>query len=437
MPSSRMIETITISDAANQIRHGGLTPRDLIEQCLAQIEKFNPPIHAWVSVDTDGARRMADALGREIAAGKYRGPLHGIPIGIKDIFDVAGWPTKAGSPLRENFPPAETDAPLVARLRQAGAIILGKTVTVEFACFDPSPTRNPWNLERSPGGSSSGSAAALAVGMCLGALGTQTGGSLVRPSSYCGVATIKPTFGLLSREGVVPVSHHLDHTGPMARSVSDLWILLQCLTDQKPAYFQPIVTPPRLGLLEKYLHRADPPIREATEKAIDQLRAGGAQIEPVAVPAIFDDVLPMHRTIMAVEAAEYHRKDFLAQREKYGPKISSLLDEGLKISSEDYAAALAWQRRFRQCVETELFKDFDILIMPSTDNTAPGLETTGIPLFQAPWSLSGVPAVSIPCGLAADGLPAGLQLIGRPSHDFPLLRVAAWCEKLIQFTKTP
>jgi Asp-tRNA(Asn)/Glu-tRNA(Gln) amidotransferase A subunit family amidase len=290
----------SITEAANQLRNGRASPRDLVEQCLDQIEQFESQIHAWVSVDADGARRIADELGQEAAKGKWRGPLHGIPVGIKDIFDVAGWPTRAGSPLREDAPPAETDAPLVAKLRQAGAIILGKTVTVEFACFDPPPTRNPWNPERSPGGSSSGSAAALAIGMCLGALGTQTGGSLVRPSSYCGVATIKPTFGLLSRQGVVPVSYHLDHTGPMARSAGDLWILLQCLVDPMPGdenqersyesisrRLGELEKPPRFGLLEKYLYRADPLIREATETAVEKLRNSGAQIEPVAVPAIF------------------------------------------------------------------------------------------------------------------------------------------------------
>ncbi|MBN2577955.1 MAG: amidase [Pirellulales bacterium] len=439
----------TITDAATQLKKGRISPHDLVEQCLAQIEKFDSQIHAWVSVDAAGARRAADELGREAAEGIYRGPLHGIPVGIKDIFDVAGMPTRAGSPLREDAPPAETDAPLVAGLRQAGAIILGKTVTVEFACFDPSPTRNPWNPERSPGGSSSGSAAALAMGMCLGALGTQTGGSLVRPASYCGVCTIKPTFGLLSRDGVVPVSCHLDHTGPMARTVEDLWILLHTLLpsyqklssiDKLPS-LSTLSSPPRFGLLQKYLDLADPLIREATETAVKKLQSAGARIELVAVPAIFDEVLPMHRTIMAVDAAEFHREQFPAQKEKYGPKINALLEEGLKIPGVDYAAALAWQRRFRQCVETELFnaisplplgegsgvradenlKYIDSLLLPSTDNTAPGLETTGTPLFQAPWSLSGVPAVSIPCGPAADRMPAGLQLIGRRNQDFQLL----------------
>ncbi len=221
----------SISEIASAICTRKLTPQEIVDECLDQIDKYEDRLHAWVIVDAENARRTADDLEREIKAGNYRGPLHGIPIGIKDIIDVAGLPTRAGSPLRENYPASATDAPLVKTLRQAGAIILGKTVTVEFACFDPSPTRNPWdvNLRHTPGGSSSGSAVAVAMGMCFGALGTQTGGSLVRPASYCGIATMKPTFGLLSREGIVPVSYHLDHPGPMARTADDLEILMQCL----------------------------------------------------------------------------------------------------------------------------------------------------------------------------------------------------------------
>jgi Asp-tRNA(Asn)/Glu-tRNA(Gln) amidotransferase A subunit family amidase len=248
------------------------------------------------------------------------------------------------------------------------------------------------------------------------------------------------------------VSYHLDHTGPMARTAGDLWILLQCLVEDGsgtvPIFSQKkwdcplperqaLSQPPRLGFLEKYLDLADPLICETTHAAVERLRRAGAQIEPVPVPAIFDEVLPMHRAIMAVEAAEYHREQFLAHKQQYGPKIAGLLEKGLGILGIDYAAALAWQRTFRRCVETELFAEFDTLIMPSTENTAPGLETTGKPLCQAPWSLSGVPAVSIPCGLAADGMPAGLQLIGRPHQDFALLRVAAWCEQCLGFDKTP
>lgn len=213
----------TIAKAAEQIRAREISPIDLVEYCLARIEQFDSRIHAWILVDADGAREQATRQQEMLDRGSELPPLAGIPIGIKDIIDVAGWPTKAGSPLRENHVATE-DATLVRSLRSADAIILGKTVTTQFASFDPPPTRNPWNnLARTPGGSSSGSAAAVATEMCMAAIGSQTGGSIIRPASYCGVAGLKPTFGRVSLEGVVPLSEHLDHPGPIARSVRDLW----------------------------------------------------------------------------------------------------------------------------------------------------------------------------------------------------------------------
>jgi Asp-tRNA(Asn)/Glu-tRNA(Gln) amidotransferase A subunit family amidase len=435
-----MSELLTISDVAPQIRSGRLHPRELVERCLAQIHAHDSRLHAWVEVDEAAARRDAESLGREAAAGTCRGPLHGVPVGIKDIIDAAGMPTRAGSPLRGSHR-ATTDAPLVAALRRAGAIILGKTVTVEFACFDPSPTRNPWDptLRHTPGGSSSGSAVAVLVGMCLGAMGTQTGGSLVRPSAYCGIATCKPTFGLLSREGIVPVSLHFDHPGPMARSVGDLSIMLRCLFDD-PQWGTEENVPlrPRLGWLQDFfVEESDPAIRAATEAAIERLRAGGATIEPAAVPDDFRRVRAMHRLIMAVDAAAYHRAQFAAHRDAYGPMIAELLDEGLTIPANDYADALDWQRRFAGRVDA-MFGQFDILVCPSTDTTAPAtLTTTGTPKFQAPWSCAGVPVVSIPCGLAADGMPAAIQLVGRRGRDAMLLQVAQWCERCLAFDERP
>jgi Asp-tRNA(Asn)/Glu-tRNA(Gln) amidotransferase A subunit family amidase len=441
-----MHQPLTIAEAVAEIRSGRLQPLQLVEQCLAQIERYDDRLRAWVEVDREGAQAAAELLGAEAARGQFRGPLHGIPVGIKDIIDVEGFPTRAGSPLPAKR--SAPDAPLVAALRRAGAIILGKTVTVEFACFDPPPTRNPWDpaLKHTPGGSSSGSAVALAMGMCLGALGTQTGGSLVRPASFCGVAACKPTFGLLSTDGVVPVSFHLDHPGPMARTAADLEILLQCLLgsaavsgaagrEHAPA---PAGRPPRLGLLEQFfLERADPLILEATETALATLREAGALIEPVVFPSGFDEVLPIHRRIMAVEAAAYHRERFAAHRASYGPMITTLLDEGLTISGVDYAAALAQQREFRRRIDV-LFEGVDALVAPATDTTAPAtLATTGPNTFQAPWSVAGVPVVSIPCGLAADGMPAALQLVARAHQEASLLRIARWCEQQLAFDKLP
>ena len=220
----------TIFDAASAIRTGGLSPVELVAKCLEAIDRYEPRVRAWVLVDRAGARTEAERLEKAARRGEWRGPLHGIPLGIKDIIDVAGWPTAAGSRLWANQV-AGRDAEVVARLLKAGAILLGKTVTTPYASFDPPPTRNPWNLERTPGGSSSGSAAAVACGMCLGALGSQTGGSLTRPASYCGVATCKPSFGAVSVDGVLPLSPSMDHVGPIARSVRDLAILLKVIRD--------------------------------------------------------------------------------------------------------------------------------------------------------------------------------------------------------------
>jgi aspartyl-tRNA(Asn)/glutamyl-tRNA(Gln) amidotransferase subunit A len=437
-----MTELLTISAAAARIQSGRLHPRELVEHCLAEIDAHDSRLHAWVEVDRVGALRAADSLGRELAAGRYRGPLHGIPLGIKDIIDVAGMPTRAGSPLRADDQ-AACDAPLVAFLRDAGAILLGKTVTVEFACFDPSPTRNPWDplLQHTPGGSSSGSAVAVLMGMCPGALGTQTGGSLVRPSSYCGIATCKPTFGLLSREGIVPVSSHFDHPGPMARSVADLRIMLGGMS-RDPALgldnAEKIPLPPRLGWLQDFfIDEADPAIRGTTEWAVERLRSAGATIEPVATPDDFCFVRAMHRLVMAVDAAAYHRQPFAAHRTAYGPMITTLLDEGLSIPAVDYCDMLDQQQRFTQRVDA-MFERYDVLLCPSTDTTAPAtLETTGTPKFQAPWSCAGTPVVSIPCTLARDGMPAGIQLIARRGRDAMLLDVAEWCERSLAFDHHP
>lgn len=431
-----MSRPLSISEGATGIREGRLAPLEMVERCIERIRAYNDQIKAWVLVDEDGARRQAETLGKQ----SPRGPLHGIPIGIKDIVDVKGFPTRAGSVLRENHV-AESDAPIVEALRRAGAIILGKTVTVQFACFDPSETRNPWDAERSPGGSSSGSAAAVAMGMCLGAIGTQTGGSLVRPASYCGIATCKPTFGRVSTDGVVPVSYHLDHPGPMARSVDDLKIMLSCIHDRYPGEPAEVSLPPRLGVLEQFfMEGADASVQPVVRATLDKLRAAGATIEPVRFADGFEQVQPMHRRIMAVEAAEYHREDFPARRETYGPKIAGLLDEGLTISGVDYAADLAQLRRYQRRVDAFLGElDVDALIMPATDTTAPPLamDTTGTPKFQAPWSCAGAPVVSFPCGLADDRLPVAVQLVARADREAKLLEVAQWCQRQVEFEAQP
>lgn len=438
-----------ILDAGRRIREGVTTPLDLVEGCLTQIRKYEDRVRAWVVVDEAGARRAAAALGDEASQSKLRGPLHGIPVGIKDIIDVRGFPTRSGSSIPDGRP-AERDATVVARLREAGAIILGKTVTTEFASFDPPPTRNPWNLERTPGGSSSGSAAAVALDMCLGAIGSQTGGSITRPASYCGVAGCKPTYGRVSLAGIVPLAFGLDHPGPIARSVADLAILLRVIAgpDERDPLASAAPVPdysaalggggqPRLGIVRQFVFESvDPSLGAAVEQAIERLREAGATVSAAALPASFGDAVRMHRRLMAVGAADVHRAWFPKRRGEYGPKIASLLDEGLATTAVDYAEAVRHQQHFQRDIATSL-AGVDALIMPATPGTAPGRDSTGDPKFNSPWSYSGLPVVSIPCGLAADGLPAAVQLVGRPFAEGPLLAAAAWCEQRLAFHHRP
>ena len=228
-----MPHTLTITQAAEEIRSGRLSPLELLQACLSQIDALDSRLHAWVHVDREGAEQRARILQEDLANGRYRGPLHGIPIGIKDIIDVKGLPTAAGARHLYNRIPDE-DAAVVARLRRSGAVIHGKTVTTPFACFDPAETRNPWNPDHTPGGSSSGSAAAVAARMCPAALGSQTGGSISRPAAYCGLVGLKPTFGRISLRGIVPVSYELDHPGPITRSAADAAVILQALAGRDP-----------------------------------------------------------------------------------------------------------------------------------------------------------------------------------------------------------
>ncbi|HVU90075.1 MAG TPA: amidase [Pirellulales bacterium] len=440
----------TIHETSELLLAGRTSSRALVDACLARIDQFEDRIRAWVLVDAEGARRQAAERDAELQAGRCRGPLHGVPIGIKDIIDVAGWPTLAGSRLRLGNV-ATRDAQVVTRLREAGAVFLGKTVTTEFASFDPSPTRNPWNLTRTPAGSSSGSAAAVALGMCVAAMGSQTGGSITRPAAYCGVAGCKPTYGRVSLTGILPLSFHLDHPGPLARDVADLAIMLTAIAgyDPQDAISIDIPTanytaeparcaPPRLAVLTGFFNEAAAPdVRESLEAALGKLAAAGATIERVAPPDSFAPVIAYHRSIMAIDAAMHHRDNFPERRAEYGPCIAALMDEGLATTLVDYSAALAHQRRFARDLELRL-AGYDALVTPSATTTAPGLETTGDPRFQAPFSYAGLPTVCFPCGLSsANEMPVSFQLIGSRWGEGALLSVSQWCEATIGFSAQP
>lgn len=372
----------------------------------------------------------AEECAREIERGGWRGPLHGIPLGIKDIYDVFDWPTAAGSRLWKNSI-ARQDAAVVRRLRQAGAVFVGKTVTTQYASFDPPPTRNPWNAARTPGGSSSGSAAATACGMCLGALASQTGGSITRPASYCGVASCKPTYGRVSCEGVVPLAASMDHPGAMARSVRDVEILLTTLADTGWEMQSDCTTPPTIGRLRGLFEsRAEPSVTQMMERTTEQLRRRGATVVDVKLPSSFDEVLPRHRIIMAVEAAVFHGERLRRHPDDYDPWISTLLEEGLACPAPEYARCKEHQRQLRVEIEN-CFTGVSALLAPATTSPAPDATSTGDPAFNSPWSYTGLPVVSFPTGLTEDGMPLAIQLVGRAWSESELFPLAAWCEETL------
>lgn len=434
---------LTIDAAAAALRRGEVTPVDLLDMCLARIDRLEGRVKAWVLVDRDRARADATRLTDELRHGLDRGPLHGIPVGVKDLFDVFDWPTAAGSQRWANSF-ARQDCPAVARWRQAGAVLMGKTVTVTFAAFDPPPTTNPWDAGRTPGGSSSGSAAAVACGMCLGALGSQTGGSITRPASYCGVSGLKPTFGSISLEGVVPFAPSLDHGGPIAGTVRDLARLLQPMAGTGPGapappdYSARIVGPVRkvLGLPGGFFEdRMEPVMAEAFGRLADGLRGMGWQIERQPLSPGLADVPRYHRMVMAAEGAAFHGERWKRHPDDYPPKLTELLREGLELRGSDLLAAQRHHRALGSEVADRFPADIAAYLAPATQGPPPDPSTTGIPLFQAPWSYLGLPTVSLPFAWTDDGLPLCVQVAGRKWGEADLIAVAAALEADIGFER--
>jgi Asp-tRNA(Asn)/Glu-tRNA(Gln) amidotransferase A subunit family amidase len=426
----------TIHDAAEAIRGKRVTPIDLVEQCLEAIERWEHHVHAWVFIDRGYARAEAKRLTEELDKGRYRGPLHGIPIGVKDIYDVFDWPTACGSKLWANSI-ARQDATVVASLREAGAIFLGKTVTTQYASFDPPVTRNPWNLAHTPGGSSSGSAAAVATGMCLGALGSQTGGSITRPASYCGIAGCKPTYGFLPLDGIMPLAHSMDHPGPMALNVMDLALMFRAMSsgfpiEPPPNYVEKAAVAssrPQFGRVRQlFEEKADESVRDMMDEICHRFGEDGAEMKEVALPAGFSDVIQRHRIIMAVEAAKYHEPRLRRHPEDYSPRVTQLLEEGLSCLGPEYARAEEHKKMLTAVMWNLVHRD-NVLLCPATTGPAPLADTTGDPAFNSPWSYTGLPTISIQTGYFAGGLPLAIQLIAGPNHEDVLFSAAAWCEK--------
>jgi aspartyl-tRNA(Asn)/glutamyl-tRNA(Gln) amidotransferase subunit A len=438
----------TIHAAAADIRAGRLSPVHLLGDCLERIDRFESKVQAWAHLDPAAAIATAEKLAREIKHGHYRGPLHGIPVGIKDIIDVFDWPTACGSKLWANSI-ARRDATAVERLRRAGAIIVGKTVTTMYASFDPPPTRNPWNPELTAGGSSSGSAAAVACGMCLASLGTQTGGSITRPASYCGVAACKPTFGRVSLDGVLPLAPSMDHVGAMAADGRDVAILLQTVGGPDPRdpgcsgrpmpdllwrLEQPL-TPPRLAWAPHFCDDlTEESVQAVMADVLARLPKAGASIREITLPAGFAEVVGRQRTVMAVEAGMYHEARLRRHPSDYGPKVTALIEEGLECPAPEYGRCKEQQRRLREELDACL-SHFDGLLLPASIGPAPPAATTGDPAFSTPWSFTGSPSVSIPAAWTDDGLPLCIQLVGSGWSERELFAAAAWCEDVLHFER--
>jgi aspartyl-tRNA(Asn)/glutamyl-tRNA(Gln) amidotransferase subunit A len=426
---------LTITAAADLIRAGKLSPIELLDICLRRIDRYEPRVKAWVYLDRDRARSDAEKLTTELAEGQNRGPLHGIPIGVKDIIDVFDMPTGCGSKLWANSY-ARRDATVVERLRQAGAVILGKTVTTPFAYLDPPPTRNPWNLDRTPGGSSSGSAAAVACGMCLGALGTQTGGSITRPASFCGVCSLKPTHGLLSTDGVLPLAPLLDHVGIMANSVADLRTLWGAFGLQRE---QPAAESHYGNMPDDLAGRIDPEMTAAFASFRDRAGAADVRSNDLRVPDGFPDIRSRHRIVMADGAARYHASRVARHPDDYPPRIAELIHEGLGRSPGERSFAAQALRADRQrlgSLTSPLFPDAGhVLAGPATPGPAPDTSTTGDPVCQVPWSYLGVPTVSFPIAKSRNGLPLAVQLVGSAEDEGELLVAASELEAAAGFDR--
>jgi aspartyl-tRNA(Asn)/glutamyl-tRNA(Gln) amidotransferase subunit A len=442
------LHTLDAVDAARAIREKVLSPVDLVDVLLDRIERIDGRVQAWVLVDRDGARRAARQAADEAARGTFRGPLHGVPFGAKDIFYSAGLPTEGGSKTMAGFVP-DYDATSVARLKAAGAILLGKLHTTEFATSDPAPTRNPWNLACTPGGSSSGSAAAVAARTVPLALGTQTIGSNVRPAAYCGLVGLKPTFGRISTRGVMPLSYSQDHVGLMARSVEDIALGLSITAGYDPddasssrapvADYSAALTrrrAPRVGLLREFLERATPEVADITVQTVNRLARAGADVDEAKLPPTFRAVAAAAYVIMRSETASVHAERFALKADLYRPAIRSTIEMGMLIPGDLYVRALRLRRQFRREM-SPLLERYDVLLTPTTPAPAPEGMATGDASFQLPWSISGLPSVTVPCALTASGLPLGIQLVSGPFTEAPLLSAAAWCEDVLGRASAP
>jgi aspartyl-tRNA(Asn)/glutamyl-tRNA(Gln) amidotransferase subunit A len=434
------------AEAAAAIAAGELAPSELVASVLERIEQVEPLLDAFVAVDPE--RAMRDAREQD---GQRGGPLHGLPLAIKDIFDVEGLPTRCGSDAYADARRAAADAPAVARLRAAGAIVVGKTRTHELACgVYTAPTRNPWDLERSPGGSSGGSAAAVAGGAALGAIGSDTGGSIRIPASHCGLAGLKPTYDVVPRDGALALSWSLDHVGPLARSVDDAALLFSVLAD-RPVRAAANVDGLRVGVLaDAPFTPVEADVAAGVDDAVAILRDEGVAVERVAIPEL-DRSLAAEFAIVAAEAASYHEGRMTRVAHLIGDDVRALLEFGLLLPSSTYLRAQRTRRLLQQAVAAAFERHrLDALLAPTVPAAAQRLDqldyelgSTTEPVIEAlvrttaPFNLTGLPAAAVAVGLGSQGMPRSVQIVARPFAEETALDLARAVERHAEPLGTP
>jgi len=432
------LHSVSACEAARLVSDGLISSVDLVEACLARVREVDERVQAWAFLDPESALAQAKAADEFRLSGQPIGPLHGVPVGLKDIIDTADMPTENGSVLHAGRTPSR-DAAVASRLREAGAIVMGKTVTTEFATRTPGKTRNPHDPGHTPGGSSSGSAAAVAAGMVPLALGSQTTGSTIRPGSFCGVYALKPTHGLISRRGMFQLSRSMDHVGLFARTIEDVALLLESLVgydegdpDTRPRarvpYREIVGAEPPLPPMFAFVKtprwdRVEPDAKDAFAELVERL---GERVEEVELVQA-DDAYRWHETISGPEVALNLRREWEHGRDGLSKALQGRIERGRAVPGHEYLAALARVPAFVAGL-TELFEQrYDAILTPSAAGTAPkGLESTGDPAFCTLWTLAGTPALNVPLMQGANGLPLGVQLVGPRHGDARLLRTARW-----------
>ena len=419
---------LTAAEAARQIAAGKLKSEDLVRACLDRVSAREGAVQAWAYIDPKAVLAQA----RELDRRGVRGPLAGVPVAVKDVIDTADMPTECNSPIYLGYRP-KADAACVALVRRAGGIIMGKTVTTEFASRMPGPTRHPHNPAHTPGGSSSGSAAAVADFMVPLAFGTQTGGSTIRPGAYCGIVAYKPSFGTINCAGLKHLAESLDTIGVMGRSVEDCALLTLAVSLRPiPDFSKGLSSAPRIGFCRtSRWSSADPATQALLERTATTLAARGAKVVAVALPDEFDRLYDEQRLIMNYEAARALAWEYATQPELLSAYLRKTVERYRDVPYQQYADAISLARACRSRF-SDIMADFDVLLTPSAPGEAPlGLEETGNSIFNRNWTLIGAPCVTVPAGTGPAGLPLAVQVVGDYANDYRVLECAEWVRQSI------